>query len=133
MKDFRAVLSLASMVSLSATASVVVYQNDFSTRTSEGPVPSAQWMCAPYVKGNIASTYNASAGRDGCQYTISANNNQQDGWYKAYDGDAALSSRAPYRCGSTYFIAGAIKADSLKLKAESACVPRKTLGRVVLP
>lgn len=93
MKNFRLVLSLALIVSLSASASVVVYQNDFSTRTSEGPVPSAQWMCAPYVKGNIASVFNASAGRDGCQYTISANNNQQDGWYKAYDGDAAGESQ----------------------------------------
>ena len=93
MNRFQIGLFLVLASALPAASSVVVYQNDFATRTSERPVPSAQWMRAAYVKGNVTATYDAANGRDGCQFAISANNSQQDGWYKAHDGDAAGESQ----------------------------------------
>lgn len=65
----------------------VIYQNDFSTRVSESPVPSANWLRCAYVTGNISGTHDPKDGRAACLGRVLGDNVMQDGWHWAYDGN----------------------------------------------
>lgn len=82
---------LATMV---AEAGVVVYQNDFSTRTSEKPVPSTEWQRSSYVTGTIQRARPSAVGngRDGVFSSQLGDPQTQDAWLWAYDGNADQES-----------------------------------------
>ena len=53
-------LALGSLACAAAVADTVVYQNDFSTRTSAGAVPSGEWREIKYSTGNLVNSSGTS-------------------------------------------------------------------------
>ena len=56
----------------------VVYENDFSTRTSANAIPTSDWCEIPYSVGILARDYARSWSSDDAPYEIS--DETQDGW-----------------------------------------------------
>ncbi len=74
-----AVMLAALTATLVAIGGEVIYQNDFTTRTSAGPIPSGKWRQQSYFAGLMANTdYEKPFG----DITSAPPQNMQDGWIK---------------------------------------------------
>ena len=85
---------LAAAVALAAGASfaVDVYRNDFSTRTSDQPLPGDRWFS--YTYDPSVTLYHNYGGNATPSSTLpwSDNTQYQDGWAKAYMDSGAMST-----------------------------------------
>lgn len=76
----KQVVAVASAAFVAFTLSAeVVYQNDFSTRTSKRPVPDGVWHEFSYKEGNLAYNY---SGKPTAQKPYNSDD-IQDNWFKA--------------------------------------------------
>ena len=60
----------------------VIYENDFSTRTSAGTIPTTNWFEMPYHVGVLARNYNKNWNGAGTPYEQPGQ--IQDGWAQTH-------------------------------------------------
>ena len=75
---FRKPLGFACMAAVFAACGEVIYENDFSTRTSAGAIPTSNWYEMSYHVGTLARNYDKKWDSDGTPY--SDPDKIQDGW-----------------------------------------------------
>ena len=74
----RGLITLVVATCAVAGSGKVVYENDFSTRTSANAIPTSDWYEIPYSVGILARDYKRSWGSDNTPYENQ--NETQDGW-----------------------------------------------------
>ena len=85
--------SMAAAVALAAGAvsAVDVYRNDFSTRTSDQPLPNDRWFLYTYDPSRVLYK-NYARNEEPPKACWNTNNEYQDGWAKAYMDSATMQN-----------------------------------------
>ena len=119
MKTTTASAALAILAITIGASAETIYENDFATRTSAAPVPSAEWRSVDYVTGLLANTNPASpfATTDGVQEI-------QDGWIKSQQANNVGNARVYSDSGNPAAVLGDTDANHVRL-----CMVKQRLGR----
>ena len=83
MKKPVAICAVATSLVASLAYGEVIYENDFSTRTSVGAIPTSDWCEMPYHVGQLARYYDYGSGSSrwiGPSTPYDASDKIQDGW-----------------------------------------------------
>ena len=80
-----AVFSLA--VAAFTLSAEVVYQNDFSTRTSKNPIPDSRWLSMPYVVGSMVKDISDAAFDYTALWSAENTGGMQDNWREVQHSD----------------------------------------------
>ncbi|MBR2837398.1 MAG: hypothetical protein IKE55_01300 [Kiritimatiellae bacterium] len=119
----KRLLVMAMWISAGAAFGGVIYENDFATRTSAGPVPMTEWRTYDYLADYIANT-------NGAAPFTATDNVMQDGWIKV-----AENTNGNVYCENAMVWAGtsgndnpaAVLGRNASVKA-SSCVVKQRLG-----
>lgn len=119
MKTITRVAALAVLTLLRTASAETIYENDFATRTSAAPVPSAEWRSVDYVTGLLANTNPASpfAATVGVQEI-------QDGWIKSQQANNVGNARVYSDSGNPAAVLGDTDANHVSL-----CMVKQRLGQ----
>ena len=99
MKKPVAICAVATSMIASLAYGEVVYENDFSTRTSVGVLPTTNWYEMPYHIGQLARYYDYGSGSSrwiGPSTPYDASDKIQDGWALAKLGGGNLYMAEPF-------------------------------------
>ena len=94
----------------------VIYQNDFSTRTSEAAIRSIEWKTVSYVTDYLANTNNANPLNSNAQL-------MQDGWIKGQETSNIGNARVYADSGNNMATLGDTRAGAAK-----DCIVKQRLG-----
>ena len=117
-KTHKLILIGAAVVSLIAPSAhgKVIYQNDFSTRTSEAAIRSIEWKTVSYVTDYLANTNNANPLNPNVQL-------MQDGWIKGQETSNVGNARVYADSGNSMATLGDTSASKPK-----DCIVKQRLG-----
>ena len=101
---------------VSACTDEMIYQNDFSTRTSEAAIRSIEWKAVDYVTGYLANTNYANPLDSNVQ-------RMQDGWIKGQETSNIGNARVYADSGNNMATLGDTRAGAAK-----DCIVKQRLG-----
>ena len=99
MKKLVTICAVATSLIASLAYGEVIYENDFSTRTSVGVIPTTNWYEMPYHVGQLARYYDYGTGSSrwiGPSTPYEARDKIQDGWALAKIGGGNLYMAEPF-------------------------------------